>query len=154
MKSVSKQLFGRWSVRAIFVGALVDVGGSLVVTTIVGVTAVTALLVRGEAPEAIIQTLPGSLALVLFCAIGGALMSVAGGYAAAVIAGRAEMAHALAAGLLAAALNLGVNLLLGDSGPIWLTATGLVLVAPFAIFGGWLAMPTTEQPVEMKSSLD
>src|SRR5437868_4143185 len=101
MNLVRKRLIGQWNYRAIFLGALVDVAGSLVVTTIVGLTAVTALLVRGEAAEAIVETLPGSLALVMLCAIGGALMSVAGGYAAAAIAGRAEMVHAMAAGLLA-----------------------------------------------------
>src|SRR4029079_10416202 len=42
------------SLRAIGFGAAVIVGGSLVMTTIIGLTAVTASLVRGDTPEMVI----------------------------------------------------------------------------------------------------
>ncbi len=129
------------SVRAIWLGAVVDIAGSLMATTVIGLTAVTAMLVGGASAQTIVEELPHSFALVLFSAAGGIVMSLAGGYAAGRTAPHAPLAHALWAGVLAALLNVGLIALLGDSGPFWLTATATALILPFAIFGGWLAMP-------------
>jgi hypothetical protein len=132
------------SFRAVGIGAIVDIAGSLVMTTVVGVTAISALLLRGVSAQAIVEQLPSSSALALFCAAGGVLMSVAGGYTAARLAGHSHLRHALLAGLLAVLLNLGVNALVDDSSPLWLTALATALIVPFATVGGWLAMPSTD----------
>lgn len=129
------------SLRAIWLGAVIDIAGSLMLTTVIGLTAVTAMLVGGASAQTIVEQLPHSFALVLFCAAGGIVMSLAGGYAAARIAPQGPLVHAFLAGLLAAILNTGMIILLGDSGPIWLTATTTALILPSAIFGGWLAIP-------------
>lgn len=139
--------------RAIFVGAIVDIGGSLVMTTIVGVTAITAMLVAGTSAQTIVDELPHSFALVLFCALGGMVMSIAGGYTAARIAAHAPLWHAFLAGLLAVLLNLGMIALIGDSGPIWLTTASTVLIVPCATIGGWLAMPVAAATAQLPSDL-
>ena len=120
---------------------MIDIAGSLMATTIIGLTAVTAMLIAGSSAQTIVDELPHSFALVLFCAAAGIVMSLAGGYSAARIAPHRPLMHALSGRALAALLNAGMIALLGDSGPFWLTATTTVLIVPFATLGGWLAMP-------------
>ncbi len=129
--------------RAVFTGAVVDLGGSLVMSTVLGVAAVTGMLTRGDSPEMIAAELPQSLALALCVAAGGLLMSVAGGYVAANIAGRAQSRHACWAGAISVGLNLVVLAMIGDSGPAWLIIATLLSIAPFAALGGWLATPVS-----------
>jgi hypothetical protein len=121
--------------------------GSLAMTTIIGLTAVTAMLVRGDSAQSIVDELPKSFALVLFCAAAGVMMSLAGGYVAARIASHAPLRHAFWAGVLSALLNVAIVALLGDSGPVWLTASSTMLILPCATIGGWLAMPVATAPV-------
>jgi hypothetical protein len=127
--------------RAILRGVVTDVGGSLVVSTLVGIAAVTGMLARGETPEMVARELPQSLALALFVASGGMLMSVCGGYVAAAFAGTAKLQHAILAGLLSTALNGALNWAIGASEPIWLMSATLACITPCAVLGGWLAMP-------------
>jgi hypothetical protein len=131
----------RKSFRPVVLGAAAIVGGSLAITTVVGVAAIVGMLVAGNNAENIIAQLPSSLALAIFCAAGGLLMSAIGGYSAAIMAGSAAIRHALWAGLLAVPLNLAVLAVLGDPGPAWLTALATVLIVPCAVLGGWLAAP-------------
>lgn len=129
------------SLLAIMRGAVTDVGGSLVMSTVLGIAAISAMLARGETPERIATELPRSFALALFVTIGGLVMSTCGGYVAAAFAGRDHLKHALWAGLLSTALNLALRWLLGASEPIWLNAATLACITPCAVLGGWLAMP-------------
>jgi hypothetical protein len=127
--------------RAICFGAAVIVGGSLVMTTVVGLTAITASLLRGDTAVMVAAELPQSFALATFVAIGGLLMSLAGGYTATTIAGQARLRPALSAGILAVPLSIAVLALLGDSGPTWLSAASIAAIVPMAILGGHLASP-------------
>ena len=86
--------------RTVGIGAVsVIVGGSLVITTIVGVVAIAASLLRDDTAETIVGQLPQSVALALFVALGGLLASTAGGYTATTIAGLAQCRHAVWAGV-------------------------------------------------------
>ena len=129
------------SLRAIGLGAAVIAGGSLVMTSAIGLSAVTAMLLRGDSVEAVVATLIHSFALVVFSSLGTFVMSLAGGYVAAGAAHYAPLGHAVTAALLAIMVNLTMMPVLGDPGPLWLTMLTTVLVVPFAALGGWLALP-------------
>jgi hypothetical protein len=127
--------------RAVCIGAAVIVGGSLMMTTLVGLTAVTASLVRGDTAEMVVAQLPQSFALALFLVTGGLLASMAGGYTAKAIAREAGIRHAAWAGIMAIPLSIAISVLLGDSGPGWLNAMSIATIVPAALLGGWLATP-------------
>ena len=127
--------------RAIVIGAAVIVGGSLVMTTLIGLTAITASLLRSDPAETVAVELPQSFALTVFVAIGGLLMSLAGGYTATTVADLARLRPAVGAGILAVPLSIAVLALLGDSGPTWLSAVSIAAIVPMAVLGGHLASP-------------
>jgi hypothetical protein len=127
--------------RAIVRGALVDIGGSMVMSTVLGAAAIVGMVLRGETPEAIVEELPHSFALVLFVAIAGLVMSTCGGYLAAATAQRAYLRHALLAGMLSTLLNAGALIALGSAAPLWTSAATLFCIMPCAVLGGWLAAP-------------
>jgi hypothetical protein len=138
---VAAKLVDLRGLRAVGMGAIVIVGGSLVITTLVGVVAIAASLLRGDTAETIVGQLPHSVALALFVALGGLLASTAGGYTATTIAGLAQCRHAVWAGILAVPLCLATSAILGDIGPGWLSAISLGAIVPTALLGGWLATP-------------
>jgi hypothetical protein len=141
------------SIRAVVLGAAAIVSGSLAMTTILGVAAIAGMLVRGSGAETIVAQLPSSLLFAIFCAAGGLIMCVIGGYSAAMIAGCNPIRHALCAGALATPLSLAVLAILGDSGPVWLTALATALMIPCATVGGWFATPvaiTLAAPVHQR----
>jgi hypothetical protein len=127
--------------RAVVVGAAVTVGGSLVATTIIGVAAITGMLIRGASPDRIAAELPGSLALAIFVTLGGLLMSAVGGYTAAAMAPSRRYRHALAASILAVVATVALLPVWGESPSDWLTAISIALIVPCGIVGAWLAMP-------------
>jgi hypothetical protein len=129
------------SLRAVGLGAIVIVAGSLMVTTLVGVAAISGMLVRGDSPDEITAQLSNSLDLAIFVRIAELAVSIIGGYTAARLANRMPLRHAFAAGVLAALVNRLISLLCGDIEPIWLTALVAMSVAPCAVFGAWLSMP-------------
>ncbi len=132
------------SIRAIAVGVAVIVGGSLMMTTIIGVVAIAGMISRHDTGPKILSQLTGSFGLVLAGAMGGWLMNIAGGYLAAMRAGRHWIGHGFWTGMFAAPLSLAVIALLGDPGPLWLTVASMVLIVPFATLGGWLAAPVQD----------
>jgi len=129
------------NIRAVVVGAAVTVGGSLAATTIVGVAAITGMLLRGASPDRIAAELPGSLALAIFVALGGLLMSAAGGYTAAAMAPDRRYRHALAASILAAVATVALLPVWGESPTDWLSAISIASIVPCGTVGAWLAMP-------------
>ena len=93
-------------------------------------------LAEGVTDRAVIRQLMasapvGALLVVLF---GWALASVAGGYVAARIAGRASMAHALVLGAILTLCGVANNLMLPP--PAWFWAVSVVTFLPAACLGG------------------
>ena len=131
------------SLRAVGLGTTVIVAGSLMMTTLVGVAAISGMLARGDSPEEITTQLSNSLDLAIFVRIAELLMVVIGGYTAARLADRRQLHHALAAGALAALLNLAISAVCGDVEPAWLTVLLAMFTMPFAALGAWLASPGT-----------
>jgi hypothetical protein len=137
----SIEVVGSRDIRAVVVGAAVTVGGSLVVTMIVGIAAIAGMLLRGATPDRIAAELPGSLALAIFVTLGGVVMSAAGGYTAAAMAPGRRYRHALAASILATAVSVALLPVWGESPTDWLTAISIALIVPCGTIGAWLAMP-------------
>ena len=70
---------------------------------------------------------------------GNAVCMIAGGYAAAWIAPRAHVAHAVIVGTIQTGLTLAAFLTVkGDATPTWLWVCGMVLTVPAAWIGGGL----------------
>src|SRR5262245_37886519 len=132
---------GSRDARAVVVGAAVTVGGSLVVTTIIGVAAITGMLMRGASPDRIAAELRGSRALAIFVALGGLLMSAAGGSTAVALRPDRGDRHALAPSILAMLATVALLPVWGESLPDWLTAISIALIVPCGTIGAWLAMP-------------
>ncbi len=143
--SIGGQTSAISSIRAIAIGVAVIVGGSLVMTTIIGTVAIIGMILRHDTGPTIVSQLTGSFELVLLCAMGGWLMNIIGGYIAGMNAGQHWIGHGFWAGTFAAPLSLAVIALLGDTGPLWLTVTSMVLIVPCATLGGWLASPAQDR---------
>lgn len=141
VESSANTAAGSPNIRAVWTGAVVDIAGSLVMSTIVGVAAIMGMLTRGDSPETIAAELPSSFVLAVCVGIGGLLMSIAGGYVAATIAKQAQLRHAIWTGIASAVLNLAMLAIIGDSGPVWLVVLTTAIIVPCAMLGGWLAMP-------------
>src|SRR5689334_16125334 len=91
--------------------------------------------VSGQAPHqaASMPVMSGSIAF-------GMVFALLGGYVAARIAGRRPLAHGVA---VAAVLALGATVSLLSTfgkGAVWSQVGALVLMAPCAVFAGWLRM--------------
>jgi hypothetical protein len=127
--------------RAVFRGMAVAAGGALVMSTLVGVTAVVSMANDGLSLQTIAEQLRAKWDLQLFTAAGELLMAALGGYAAAISAGRGHFRHALAAGAAALAVDLLIIAICGSPLAPWLAAMSLSLVVPCAAVGGYLASP-------------
>jgi len=127
--------------RALVGGAAVIVGGSLAATTVIGLAAIAGMAMRGDSADSIVAEFSGSMALAVFVALGGLLMSLIGGYIAATIAGRSQYWHALVAGAIATIVTVALLPVWGDTGPVWLTTLSTAGIVPLAAVGAWLAMP-------------
>ena len=124
------------------------VGGSLVMNTLVGIAAITGMLMRGESAVRIVAQLPQSPALAVFAAMGGLLMSLIGGYTAATIAKTAPIWHAVSAGVVSIAVTLALTPLWDDTASLGFTALLAVAILPCAVFGAWLAQPVEKAKAE------
>jgi hypothetical protein len=132
--------------RAVLRGTAVGAGGALVVSTIIGVTAVLGMAGDGLSPQTISQQLHSQWDLRLLLAAGELLMAMLAGYTAAIMAGRGQFRHAMCAGLGTLVVNLLVIAACGSPLPVWLATTGMALTMPCAMLGGYLASPVETSP--------
>ena len=68
------------------------------------------------------------------------LAAITGGYAAARIAGRKELAHALALGLVLTAINIGIIFALPTNHPLWFQIANVLIYLPATHIGGRLRL--------------
>ena len=85
----------RWNIKAVLLGALVDLGGSFLAGMLVFIVAGVIFGSTGATPEQTTDRLQGTGILALQ-AIVGAAFSLVGGYVAARISKAGELQHALA----------------------------------------------------------
>jgi hypothetical protein len=122
----------------------VAAGGALVMSTLVGVTAVMSMASDGLSLQTIAEQLRSRWDLQVFTAAGEVLMAALGGYTAAMNAGCGYVRHALAAGSAALAVNLLIIAVCGSPLAPWLDVASLSLLVPCAAVGGYLASPRIE----------
>lgn len=96
-------------------------------------SAVLSFRISGQAPHA-----PAPFGIMLAHILVGVVAAFAGGYVAALLAGRKPAAHGIAVALLLA-LGAAVSLVstIGH-GAIWSQVAALLVMAPGAAFGGWV----------------
>ncbi len=126
----------KWT--AIIIGSATYIVGTIVATFVVGVAAGIALTIAGEPPVDLELLTNTSFLIAELAVILG--VSCLGGFVAARLAKRAELAHAAAMALICLGLGLLVarampNRLL----PAWYLIARDLLVVPAALFGGVLA---------------
>lgn len=126
--------------RAVFVGTVVDVTGSIIVGG--AILAVAAMSIGATTPEQLTAALQSSVGLQLLAVTVGLLFVVFGAYVAARIARQAEMANAFVVGLLSTALSFLVVFAEPESSPFWSQAASLVLTIPAAFLGGQIRILT------------
>ena len=123
----------RWSVTAILIGAMVDIGGSFAVGMMIVVIEGVKLVAKGVPQEELTARLNADTGYLISAMVIGLFFSAVGGFVAAKLARRRELAH----GAGAAALSLLFGLAMADSSVdvlVWdVLSYGLVL--PAALLG-------------------
>lgn len=132
---------GKLSVKAVAIGLVVDIGGSLGVGFLVGIVTGIYLGVKGVPPDRMAQTLYGSFVFLLVSLIIGLFFTGLGGYIAAKIAKTAELKHAFVLGILVELLGVLFIVLSSNPGSPAFNIVGLILTIPIAVLGGYLAKP-------------
>ncbi len=127
------------SIKAIIIGLLVDIGGTFAFSFVVGIISVAVFLATGRDVKELeaIATTQGFLIPSL---IAGLLFTSLGGFVAAHIAKKAEMKNAFVLGILSLAFGLGTTVLMPDPATGWYDITGVLLIIPFALLGGYLRL--------------
>jgi hypothetical protein len=123
---------GKWKIKAVVVGALVDNGGSVLLGVLISLAAAVGLVAKGASPEQLAAA-GQSFGMLAIRWVGGTGFTLLGGYVAARIAKEGEVRHALASSV--PSLLLGVVLGSGSL-PTWCVVVSYVVVPPAAALGG------------------
>ncbi len=121
-------------IKAVVLGFVTDLGGSLVVGFAYGVILGISMTIKGIPPEEIAIRLQGPVALVPSLVIGFGF-TLLGGYVAGRIAKRSEILHGGIVGVIGISLGL---LLCGDF-PLWYNIIVFAGVVPVGMAGGYFA---------------
>lgn len=81
-----------------------------------------------------------SVSMLLFMLSYSLLFSVLGGYVAAYIAGRKEIQHAFALGVLQLTMGIMATVQFFDTAPLWFHVACMSLIVPANVAGGWLRL--------------
>lgn len=138
-----------WKIRAVLLGSLVNIGGSMVIGMLfLGIAMVSLAAAgapRGDLSDRMMRSVGGLLVLTAI----GTAFTVLGGYIAARISKTRQMLHALATGI----PYLLIGFMMGrGSTPLWSDALSYALLFPAAALGGHWArartrgLPQTPQP--------
>ena len=119
------------SIISIMVGYIVV--GFLTATTFAAV----AYALLGGMPKQGQQPVTPSIPLQMALLAATALFAVAGGYAAALVARRAEVQHGLGLGALLLVLSASM-FLPGHTEPLWFKLVTIAMTVPMPVLGGWL----------------
>jgi hypothetical protein len=133
-------------IKAIFVGMLIDVGGSIVGGTILVVAWGIALGAGGASGEEVSRYFRESPTFQWVSLSSGLAFTALGAYVAARIVNRSEYRIALMLGLCSLAFGeLMLRLLAASDYPEWVRLVGNLLVIPVAFLGGHLRVLEKER---------
>ncbi|MFA5343536.1 MAG: hypothetical protein WC381_06200 [Kiritimatiellia bacterium] len=127
------------NIKALVLGVLTDVGGSLVIGFILGIALAIIFIVRGVQPNEIRAHLNNATFLVSSTIIGFGF-TLFGGFVAGRIAKRNQILH----GAIIGAIGIPLGLPFLTSLPLWCNIISVVGVIPFGILGGYIARPKQE----------
>jgi hypothetical protein len=124
------------SIKAIVLGVLADIGGSLVVGIAYGIVLAAIMVIKGIRPEEIGAHLQGPIIEIpsLFIGFGFTLL---GGFVAGRVAKQSEILH----GAIVGALGIPLGFLVCGSFPLWFNIISCAGVLPAGMAGGYLAKP-------------
>ncbi|MDA8017284.1 MAG: hypothetical protein MPN21_07525 [Thermoanaerobaculia bacterium] len=84
------------------------------------------------------QGLTSSTGILLFLLVASVVYSIVAGWVTAAVAGRAEVPHTVALGVVQTAIGIAVQLAYWDVMPLWYHLPFLALLLPGNVLGGWL----------------
>lgn len=129
--------------RAIITGFMVDIIGTLIAGTVIGIIAILVMTSGGTSAEQVASELTASSAFQNLSLFIGFSCTFLGGYTAAKLAGKGELTNAFGAGVLSTLFSLIVTLFTETTG---LSDYAIILfVIPFAVLGGYLKKITAKQ---------
>ena len=136
-----------WNFKAILSGWATDIFGSQIGASVVAVPMAMGMTQNGASPQQIeARLLNEPVALILFMIV-GLIFTTTGGFVSAHLAGRDEVRHATATGVLSLVFSLAV-MAFTPRLPIWYMVVATLLVVPCAALGGFIRskQPTHEKP--------
>jgi hypothetical protein len=127
------------NIKAILIGWITDLAGSFVTSILIGIVISVSLISGGTRPEQIAERMTNSPLMSIGLLL-GLMMSTVGGWVAANVARRDEVAHGVATGLLSIVMYwLLTRSLSGGTSPAWYDLAATLLTIPCAALGGYLS---------------
>jgi hypothetical protein len=123
------------NIKALVLGVLTDVGGSLIVGSALAVIISIILVAQGVPENKLDAHLQGPIILVLSLIIGFGF-TILGGFVAGRVSRKSEMMHGGIVGF----IGLFFGLLFWASLPLWYNVLSLLAVVPLGMLGGRLAV--------------
>ena len=133
-------------VKAVLLGVLTDIGGSVVVGIVIGVVIGVVLAARGVPANEIAARLHGVAVLIPSLVLGFGFTAL-GGYVAGRVAKQSEVLH----GGIVGAIGIPFGLLFAASLPLWYSIVSIVGVVPFGMLGGLFARQKRKPEQEMSN---
>jgi peptidoglycan/LPS O-acetylase OafA/YrhL len=127
------------SIKAVLLGILTDVGGSLAVSFMLGII-LAVYMVFKHIPSDEAENLLYGMGVMIPGSIIGFGFTCLGGYIAGRIAKQAQVLHGALVGLASLVVGILALVLSSHSYPTWLTIFSFVSPVPGAMAGGYLAM--------------
>jgi hypothetical protein len=127
------------SIRAVALGVLVDLAGSVAVGVVLGIlVAIVAASTHNLSPDHM-AALRNTVAVKLPGLIGTTFCTGLGGYVAARKTLPNGLVNSLAVGLVSLFLGIALAILVPGVTPFWKLTTGVILTVPAACLGGYVA---------------
>ena len=128
----------RFRPLAVFIGWLADIGFTMVTSMALGVVAAIWFIGQGVTLDELEAAVTASHWIQGIGMGLGACGTVVGAYIAVWLGKTMPMVHASVLGVVSLLTSLVPLLLAPDMQPVWVELSGLVLVIPAALLGGWL----------------
>jgi hypothetical protein len=133
------------SIKAILVGLVTDIGFSLIMSATIGMTAGIVAAAMGTPPDDIEAYVLNSLVLNLIMLCIGLGCTLFGGFVTAYLAKFAEIKHSLIMGMLSVISGFALMEAFPQKTPLWFNITGILLMVPAAVAGGYLRLITKKE---------
>jgi hypothetical protein len=128
------------SLRAILIGAAIDIGGTLSASLMIGAVAAIVLLIQGVPPDRMTEVLRSDSRILLAGFAYGLVFSFLGAFVAARLAGQRELTHAVATTAICVPLGLTLFLLgVGGDAPAWYRPMAYALMVPATLLASAVA---------------